>query len=71
MSTPRTTSGMLLTRFSLDNSVLMNLLFVVLVILGALVVSRMPVDVYPDVSLDEATVHTFWFGASSEDVERL
>lgn len=71
MSRPRDISGELLTRFSLRNSVPMNLLFIVLVFLGALVVSRMPVDVYPDVSLDEATVHTFWFGASSEDVERL
>ena len=71
MSAPRDTSGELLTRFSLRSAVPMNLLFVVLVVLGALVVSKMPVDVYPDVSLDEATVHTFWFGASAEDVERL
>ena len=71
MSELRDTFEGLLTRFSLRNAVPMNLLFVVLVTLGALVVSKMPVDVYPDVSLDEATVHTFWFGASAEDVERL
>ena len=61
----------LLTRFSLRSAVPMNLLFVVLVVLGGVVFSRMPVDVYPDVSLDEATIHTFWFGASADDVERL
>ncbi len=71
MSQLRDTFEGLLTRFSLRNAVPMNLLFVVLVTLGALVVSKMPVDVYPDISLDEATVHTFWFGASAEDVERL
>ena len=71
MSHLRDTFERRLTRFSLRNAVPMNLLFIVLVILGALVVSKMPVDVYPDISLDEAVVHTFWFGASAEDVERL
>ncbi|MCH7526536.1 MAG: efflux RND transporter permease subunit, partial [Planctomycetes bacterium] len=49
----------------------MNLLFVVLIVTGVLVVRIMPVDVYPDVELDEATIDTFWPGASAEDVERL
>ena len=58
-------------RFALDQSVLMNLMFIVLIFAGVLVVDIMPVDVYPDVDLDEATVDTFWPGASAEDVERL
>ena len=64
-------SGVRIARFALDNAVPMNLLFIVLVIVGVLVILRMPVDIYPDVSLDEATVETFWLGASAEDVERL
>jgi multidrug efflux pump subunit AcrB len=49
----------------------MNLLFIVLILAGALVVTVIPVDVYPDVDLDEALIETFWAGASAEDVERL
>ncbi len=60
-----------IARFSLQQAVLMNLLFGVLILAGGLVVSIMPVDVYPDVDLDEATIDTFWPGASAEDVERL
>lgn len=66
-----THSGFSLARFSLRQAVLMNLLFVVLILIGGLVVHVMPVDVYPDVDLDEATIDTFWPGASAEDVERL
>ncbi len=60
-----------LARFALDQSVLMNLMFIVLIFAGVLVIDIMPVDVYPDVDLDEATIDTFWPGASAEDVERL
>jgi HAE1 family hydrophobic/amphiphilic exporter-1 len=49
----------------------MNLLFLVTIVAGVFVVSQMPVDVYPDVDLDEASIDTFWPGASAEDVERL
>jgi HAE1 family hydrophobic/amphiphilic exporter-1 len=66
-----TTSGVRFTAFALHHTVPMNLLFILLVIVGALVILKMPVDVYPDVSLDEATIETFWLGASAEDVERL
>ncbi|NOT00877.1 MAG: efflux RND transporter permease subunit [Phycisphaerales bacterium] len=58
-------------KFSLRQAVLLNLLFLVIMLGGWLVVGLMPVDVYPDVDLDEATVETFWPGASAEDVERL
>lgn len=59
------------TRFALDSEVPMNLLFILLAIIGGVVISGMPVDVWPDVSLDEATVETIWLGASAEDIERL
>ncbi len=57
--------------FSLKQAVLMNLLFFVLMFAGALVVDVIPVDVYPDVDLDQANIDTVWLGASAEDVERL
>jgi len=62
---------MSLARFSIRQVVLVNLLFVVFIIAGVTVYSLLPVDVYPDVSLDLATIRTPWPGASAEDVERL
>jgi len=62
---------MTLAGFALDQRVLMNLLFFVMILAGALVIDLMPVDVYPDVDMDEATIDTFWPGASAEDIERL
>lgn len=58
-------------RFSVQQVVLMNLLFIILVVTGVLVLRRLPVEVYPDVSLDIATITTPWLGASSEEIERL
>lgn len=49
----------------------MNLIFVVLIIAGLIQLNRLPIEQYPDVSLDMATITTMWFGASSEEVERL
>ena len=63
--------GSRVVAFALANIVPMNLLFVALVFVGIFVVAEMPVDVYPDVSLGEATIDTVWLGASAEDVERL
>ena len=71
MPTPPKQRWSVAANFALHQSVLINLLFVVLVFVGALVITWMPVDVYPDVSLDEATIDTLWLGASAEDVERL
>ncbi len=62
---------MSLARFSIKQIVLVNLLFVVFIVAGAVVYSLLPVDVYPDTSLDLATISTTWPGASAEDVERL
>ena len=65
------TGGSRLVSFALANVVPMNLLFIGLIFVGVFVLSEMPVDVYPDVSLGEATIDTVWLGASAEDVERL
>ncbi len=68
---PKSTHRMTIARFSLSQAVLLHLLFFVVLLAGGLVIGVMPVDVYPDVDLDEATIDTFWPGATAEDVERL
>ncbi|MEZ6086269.1 MAG: efflux RND transporter permease subunit [Phycisphaerae bacterium] len=62
---------MSLTRISVKQVVLMNLLFIIMIVAGSLILTRLPIDVYPDTSLDIATITTVWTGASSEEIERL
>lgn len=62
---------MSLARFSIRQNVLVNLLFVVVMVGGYFAYRHLPVDVYPDISLDEALITTVWTGASPEEVERL
>lgn len=71
MNSPPQELGVQTSSFALRNAVPMNLMFIVLVIVGALVIGKMPVDVYPDVTLGQALVETVWLGASPEDIERL
>jgi HAE1 family hydrophobic/amphiphilic exporter-1 len=71
MNDPSNESGARLAGFALKNSVPMNLSFIVLVLASGTAIWKMPVDVYPDIALGEATVDTIWLGASAEDVERL
>ncbi|MCP4590250.1 MAG: efflux RND transporter permease subunit [bacterium] len=49
----------------------MNLLFFLFIIIGGVISTVLPVEVYPDASLDWAEINTVWFGASAEEVERL
>ena len=58
-------------RFSVRQTVLVNLTFVVLMLAGLMVASRLPVDVFPDISFNSAIVTTIWPGASADEVERL
>ncbi len=58
-------------RGALDQRILTNLLFVLLMAVGILVYLRTPVDSWPEVSLDEAWIRTYWDGAGAEEVERL
>ncbi|MFQ5845743.1 MAG: efflux RND transporter permease subunit, partial [Planctomycetota bacterium] len=60
-----------LARFATRHAVLFNLLFVVFLLAGGLVARRIPVDAYPDVELDAATIMTVWLGASPEEVDTL
>ena len=62
---------MSLVRFSARQVVLVNLSFVVLMLAGLLVSTRIPVDVFPDISFNSAILITPWPGASADEVERL
>ncbi len=62
---------MSLARFSVNQVVLVNLLFILFVFAGIAVYAVLPVDVYPNVNLDLAFIDAFWWGASAEEVERL
>ncbi len=62
---------MSLPAFSVRQVVLVNLLFVVLMLVGAMTAKRIPVDVFPDISFNTAVVTTVWTGASPDEVERL
>ena len=50
---------------------LVNVLFFVCLLGGLAAFSRIPVEFFPDVNLNEATITTVWTGASAEEVERL
>ena len=58
-------------RFSVNQVVLVNLVFVVLMIAGVTVARKIPVDVFPDISFNSAVLTTIWPGASPDEVERL
>ena len=60
-----------LPRISVEQSVLVNILFFVCLLGGLVAFSRIPVEFFPDVNLNEATITTVWTGASAEEIERL
>ncbi|MBN1344943.1 MAG: efflux RND transporter permease subunit [Phycisphaerae bacterium] len=62
---------MSLAKFSVNQVVLVNLLFIVLLVVGGIVYATLPVDVYPNVNLDMAFIDAFWWGASADEIERL
>ena len=60
-----------LPRFSADQTVFVNVLFFVCLLAGYGAYSRIPVEFFPDVNLNQAVISTVWTGASAEEVERL
>ena len=60
---------MSLPRWSVKNRILVNLLFGLSVIVGAIAFRGAVVDVYPDVSFDAGQILIAWPGASPEEVE--
>jgi len=60
-----------LPAFSVRQVVLVNLIFVLLLIAGVQSARRIPVDLFPDISFNQALILTPWSGASPGEVERL
>ncbi len=58
-------------QFSLDNRLLVIFFAVVVMVTGALVASRMDVDVFPDITAPTVVVMTDCHGMAAEEVERL
>ncbi len=57
--------------FSLRQKVVLNLLFVLLMVVGAFTLLRMPVERYPNIQFGKMYINTFLPGASAKDVETL
>jgi multidrug efflux pump subunit AcrB len=55
----------------LANRIFFNLAFVLLLVGGIVAFQTIPVDVYPDVPFNEATITTVWAGATAKEVELL
>ena len=60
---------MSLPSFSVRQKVLVSLLFFVCLLGGLGAFSRIPVEFFQDVNLNQASVTTIWPGASAEELE--
>ncbi len=58
-------------RFTLQQKVLLNLLFVLLMVIGAFTLVRIPVERYPNIQFGKMYINTYLPGASPEDIETL
>jgi HAE1 family hydrophobic/amphiphilic exporter-1 len=58
-------------RFAINQVVLVNLAFLVIMLSGIMVARKIPVDVFPDISFNSALLITIWPGASADEVERM
>lgn len=60
-----------LIRFTLRQRVLLNLLFVLIMVIGAWSMLRSPVERYPNIHFGKVLIDTYYPGASPQDVEAL
>ncbi len=60
-----------IVRFFLKQSVFINVTFVILVIAGIFSMKTIPVENMPNVGMGQVFIHTVYFGASADDVEKL
>src|ERR1700691_4971911 len=60
-----------IVQFALNQRFLVLMLTALIVVIGIISVSRMPVDAYPDLSPPMVEVITQWDGHASEEIERL
>jgi multidrug efflux pump subunit AcrB len=58
-------------KFTIGQSVFINVVYVILVVAGAYAVFTTPLENYPVVDMGNVFVHTVYYGASAEDVEQL
>ena len=58
-------------RFSVKNSLFVNLVSVIILIAGAITILSMRREAFPNVNYDVVMVQTRYFGASPEEVEKL
>ncbi|MCP4746591.1 MAG: efflux RND transporter permease subunit [Desulfobacteraceae bacterium] len=58
-------------RYSLKQTVFLNVLFVLLLIAGAFSIATSPVENMPLVDIGKVMIQTVYYGASAEDVEQL
>ena len=62
---------MSLPRFSVNNSLFVNLVSVIIIIVGLIVVFGMNREIFPNVSFDIVSITTIFPGATPEDIEKL
>jgi len=60
-----------ISEFSVKNTVLVNLLVILVLVAGILTYSSMTKEKFPDISLDEVWVYTAYPGVSPEEIEEL
>ena len=58
-------------QFSIKQTVLFNVVFVILVVAGAFSIFTTPLENMPVVDMGNVFIHTVYYGASAEDVEQL
>src|SRR5512137_2564822 len=61
---------MWLTRIALRNPIFILMLSLMIVALGLISLNRLPVDLFPDISIPVIRVATFYTGAGPEDIEK-
>ena len=60
-----------LIKLSIKQSVLNNVLYVIMVIVGAYCLFKTPVERYPNIHMGDVFITTYLYGAAPADVERL
>src|SRR5689334_21691754 len=61
---------MWLTRLALKNPILILMVSLGITVLGLVSVTRLPVDIFPNIAIPTLRVVTFYPGASPRDIER-
>ncbi|MFC1858675.1 efflux RND transporter permease subunit, partial [Thermodesulfobacteriota bacterium] len=58
-------------QFSIRQKVFINVVFIILMVTGAFAIFTTPLENMPTVDMGNVFIHTVYFGASAEDVEKL